>query len=147
HDQGSAPARRDQPAVVGHALRGDQRPAAGAREPNEELPEVVLRGGRAAHHGDGPGTLRGDQRGVEGHGHQRRGGAGDRGPLRPAGGEQNHTGYGQADPNTLDRPGQSADHGWPMAWLAYWLSSTENEDLVLLVPGPGSAATSWRILP
>ena len=48
-------------------------------------------------------------------------------------------------PRPRARP--SADHGRPSAWRAYWLSSTENEDLVLLVPGPGSAPISSRISP
>ena len=37
-----APPVRDQPAVVGYARRGDQRPAVGARGPREQLPEAVL---------------------------------------------------------------------------------------------------------
>ena len=59
------PPASDQAAVVGHALRGDQGPAAGARGPHEQLPEVVLRRGRPAHDRDRPGALRGDQRGGQ----------------------------------------------------------------------------------
>ena len=69
------PRRRDQAAVVGHALRGDQRPAAAGRGPEEELPELVA-GVRAAHDRDGPGALRGDQRGGQRRGQWRRAGAG-----------------------------------------------------------------------
>ena len=73
---------------------------------------------------------------------RRRPGAGHPGRLRPAGGDQAGAGQCQRDGS---RPGQSADHERPSAWRAYWLSSTENEDLVLLVPGPGSADISSRM--
>ena len=66
----------------------------------------------------------------------------DRRGLRPAAGQP-----GRRSTPGRGRPARAsaADHERASAWRAYWLSSTENEDLVLVVPGPGSAATSWRM--
>ncbi len=132
----------DQAAVAGHAGRSGQPPGARPGGADEQLPEVVVVGGRAAHHRDRPGPGGGGQRGGQG---RRRGRARlGRRPGRRCCRSPAASIVAAASRATRRVRRFMTTSARCRAALA---SRTANDDLVAVVPGPGSVLSSSRTRP